>query len=65
MADKSPELDPSKVDSLLQDSPAQAEEEEIDPLLATPAEVDVAMDSVQQPEQGHSPGQGQSPTLGH
>ena len=65
MAEKSPEIDPSRVDSLLQDSPAQAEEEEIDPLLATAAEDDVAMDNVQKPEQGHSPGQGQSQTLGH
>ena len=46
MADKSPELDPSKVDSLLQVSPAEAEEE-IDPLLATAAEDDLAMDTVQ------------------
>ena len=64
MADKSPELDPSKVDSLLQVSPAEAEEE-IDPLLATAAEDDLAMDTVQSPGQGHSPGQGQSPALGH
>ena len=64
MADKSPELDDSKVDSLLQVSPAEAEED-IDPLLATAAEDDLAMDTVHSPGQGNSPGPGQSPALGH
>ena len=65
MADKSPELDASKVDSLLQVSPAEAEED-IDPLLATTAaEDDLVMDTVHSPGQGHSPGPGQSPALGH
>ena len=56
---KSPEIEASKVESLLQ---VEAEEE-TDPLLTTAADDDLAMDTV--PGQGNSPGQGHSPALGH
>ena len=57
---KSPEIEASKVESLLQ---VEAEEE-TDPLLTTAAEDELAMDTVTgqgSPEQGHSPTLGQGP----